>query len=214
MRDPIQEAYKQIITQELEEGKVKNAMIAIGAAGAIAGAALIGTGSTDSSGSREVSGLVQDAKKKAINYDPDKLHEIVTSKFKVDDEKARHIVNTAIKYSHPTFPQAHHILAIAGIESSFNENAVSKLKHDPAVGLMQIRPKVWNIDKKELSTIEGQIRHGAGILHHYFKKTGSPDAAVKAYNIGLTNFNRGKQQDAAHRYHTKFTKELSRYTED
>lgn len=208
MRDTIQEAYLDIVTQELEEGKLKNMAIAVGAAGAIAA----GTMYSHINQRDKVSPGIIQAIQKPARQDPEYLKKTILDKFKkVDPDKVDEIVNAAIKHSHPVFPQAHHLLALAGIESSFNEKAVSQLKHDPAVGLLQTRPKVWNIHPKELSTIDGQIKHGAHILQTYHTKTGDIDKAIQAYNVGITNFNRGKMQDAARRYLAKFKSELSRY---
>lgn len=212
MKDSIQEAYLHIVSQDqLDEGIIRNAI----ASAAIAGAAISGYNALKSDDvaqtQRSVVGKLEQSAKKDFNIPHDRLVSTITSKFKIDSDKANHIAQIAAKYSHPKFPQAHHILAIAGIESSFNENAKSKLKRDPAVGLMQMRPKVWGVDKSELSTIEGQIKHGAHILHQYYKKTGSIEGAVKAYNIGISNYNRGKQLDAAHRYVSKFNDEVKRY---
>lgn len=207
MRDTIQEAYKDILTQELEEGKLKNMAIAVGAAGAIAAGTMYSHINQRDKVSPEIIQAIQKPAKKT----PDELKQTILSKFSVADDKVDEIVNAAIKHSHPVFPQAHHLLALAGIESSFNEKAVSQLKHDPAVGLLQTRPKVWNIHPKELSTIDGQIKHGAHILQTYHTKTGDIDKAIQAYNVGITNFNRGKMQDAARRYLTKFKSEVSRY---
>jgi hypothetical protein len=206
MKDAIQDAYADIITQELEEGIIRNTL----AAAAIVGAAATGIHMMDNSPTPTPVKL-QQAAKKDFNLPHEHLLKTVTDKFNIDHDKANHIVELAKKYSHPVFPQAHHILAIAGIESSFNDKAKSKLKFDPAVGLMQTRPKVWGINPKELSTAEGQIKHGAHILNHYYEKTGSVESAVASYNIGLTNHLRGKQHSAAHRYITKFKSELSRY---
>ena len=209
MRDAIQEAYKNIITQELEEGKLKNMAIAVGAAGAIAAGTMYSHIIQQDKVSPDLIQAIQKPAKKT----PDELKRTILSKFNVADDKVDEIVNAAIKHSHPVFPQAHHLLALAGIESSFNEKAVSKLRYDPAVGLTQIRPKVWNIHPKELSTIDGQIKHGAHILQTYHAKTGDPDSAVQAYNVGIANFNRGKMRDASNRYLAKFKSELSRYSD-
>lgn len=209
MRDTIREAYKDIVTQELEEGKLKNIAIAVGAAGAIAAGTMYSHVNQRDKVSPDLIQAIQKPAKKT----PDELKRTILSKFNVADDKVDEIVNAAIKHSHPVFPQAHHLLALAGIESSFNDKAVSKLRYDPAVGLTQIRPKVWNIHPKELSTIDGQIKHGAHILQMYHTKTGDPDSAVQAYNVGITNFNRGKMRDASNRYLAKFKNELSRYSD-
>lgn len=210
MKDSVSQAYLQILSEqtELEEGKLKQAAIALGAAGAIAAGALYSHIKSTEKPSPE---LIQ-AMQKPAKQDPEYLKNVVLQKFKnVESEKAEHIVNAALKYAHPVFPQAHHLLALAGIESSFNEQAVSKLKRDPARGLLQIRPMVWNIHPSELSTIDGQIKHGAHILKTYHDKLGDADSAIQAYNVGITNLNKGKKRDAAARYLAKFKSEVSRY---
>lgn len=211
MRDKIQEAYLAILTQELEEGKLKDMAIAVGAAGALAAGGMY----YHTTQSEKVSpALIQAIQKPAKQQDPEYLKQTILAKFnKVDPDKADEVVNAALKHSHPVFPQAHHLLALAGIESSFNEKAVSKLKTSPAIGLTQIRPMIWNIHPKELSTIDGQIKHSAHILKTYHEKLGDPDNAIRAYNVGITNLNKGKKRDAAERYLAKFKSELSRYSD-
>jgi hypothetical protein len=213
MKDSIQEAYIAIVAQELEEGKLKDAALAIGAAATIAGGAMMANHEPAPT-HKVVTGKIDDLRAsfaKTAKFDPDFLASSIMDKYKVGEDKAYEFVNAAIKHSDPVFPQAHHLLTIAGIESSFNEKAKSQLKHDPAIGATQIRPKVWNIHPSELSTLDGQFKHTAHILKTYHTKTGSIDAAIKSYNVGITNFNRGKQQGAAHRYFTKFNTELKRY---
>lgn len=210
MKDSAAQAYLQIIQEQhqLDESALKNAAIALGAAGAIAAGALYSHIKSSEKPSPELIQAVQ----KPAKQDPEYLKNVVMQKFKnVEPDKVEHIVKTAMKYAHPTFPQAHHLLALAGIESSFNEQAVSKLKRDPARGLLQIRPMVWNIHPSELSTIDGQIKHGAHILKTYHDKLGDADAAIQAYNVGITNLNKGKKRDAAARYLAKFKSEVSRY---
>jgi Transglycosylase SLT domain len=207
----IEEAYMHIVAQELEEGKLKTAI----AAGTLAAASVMGIKhltQQEPSHAPTIQQTSQMVKKKPIT-DREKLSQMVTDRFKVPSDKASHIVDMAIKHAKPTFPQAHHILAIAAIESEFNEKAKSKLKFDPAVGMMQIRPKVTGISPKELKTIEGQIKHGANLLHELHTKTGDIDTSVKAYNVGLTNVKNGKLQDSAYRYITKFKKEIKNYFE-
>lgn len=207
MRDTIQEAYMSILAQELEEGKIKNAALAVATAGALLGGSVQQTAHNTSMPNKNI---IQSIKKPAQKTSDD-LKKVILAKFNVDDSKANQIVHAAIKHSHPVFPQAQHLLALAGIESSFNDKAVSKLKNDPARGLTQIRPMVWNIPPKELSTIDGQIKHASNILKTYHEKLGDPDKAIAAYNIGITNLNLGKKRDAAQRYLTKFKNELNRY---
>jgi hypothetical protein len=138
-----------------------------------------------------------DAKKKQANARKfvNTAAERVTRKFKVDAKIAKAIAQSAVKHEYPDFPTAKDILGVIGTESSFNPKAVSGLKKDPAVGLMQIRPGVWGIDPKNLRTIDDQIKVGAEILRTYYKKLGSRAEALHAYNVGLTNHQTGKLQN-------------------
>lgn len=172
----IEQAYQQITEQTLEEGRLKQAAMAT----ALAGASLL---------------MTQQAHKEPPKPTFDPQHSItnISTRYNIDEDKAKKIVDIAQKYSKHPFPQAHHILGTIGVESSFNEKAKSKLKFDPAVGLMQIRPKVTGTHPSELKDIEGQIKHGSDMLHTLYKKTGDEDKAIQAYNIGLTAYNKGKR---------------------
>jgi hypothetical protein len=123
----------------------------------------------------------------------------------VSDEDFAKVFAMAKKYERAVFPKAADILAIVGIESSYKKNATSGLKKDPAKGLMQVRPGVWGIDVKSLATIEEQIKFGADILGKYYDKLGDVDKAVHAYNVGITNFKRGKGLNPS--YVDKFNRE-------
>lgn len=149
----------------------------------------------------------QDKKQDKEQPDTDhiKLVTKIAKKYRVSSDVVDEIVISANKHADTTFPKAEHILAVIGVESSFNPKAVSALKHDPAVGLMQVRPGIWNISKKELSTIDKQIKHGSDILKKYYKKTGSAEDALQAYNLGITSFRRGKRNP---RYVAKYNKFL------
>ena len=209
--DKVAVAYKLIINEEQEEvneGMLKNAAIAATIAlGAISAHHAM---KTDDAPKHQTSVSGEIEEKSNPNH-PDHLFKSIKSKFKnIDDTKAHEIVAAAVKHGDTEFPQAHHLIALAGVESSMNPNAKSALKKDPAVGLTQIRPKVWNIDKKELRTVDGQIGHSAKILKKYHSVLGNAEDAFKAYNIGITNHKRGKQADAADRYHDKVSKEVKR----
>lgn len=132
----------------------------------------------------------------------------ITEKYNVDETLARKIVKIANAHQQPDFPKTEDIIAIVGIESSFRPHVKSKLKTDPAVGLMQVRPGVWKIPHEELSTIEGQIKHGAGILAHYYDKVGKVEGAVMAYNVGITAYRKGKTNK---RYLNKYKTEVAMY---
>lgn len=137
-----------------------------------------------------------------------RLVQAVMSKYNIDKQLADDIVALAHKYEHPKFPTAKDILAVVGIESSFRPEAVSGLQKDPARGLMQVRAGVWGLDPSELESIEQQIAHGAMILSQYYAKLKSKQAALHAYNVGLTAFRRGEDNP---NYVDKFKKELRLY---
>lgn len=139
------------------------------------------------------------------------LAEKIAKRYRVDTEFAQQVVQLAHKYQKPTFPKAEDILALVGIESSFNPTAVSGLKTDPAVGLTQVRPQMWNLDREELANdIEQQIAVGANILHQYYKRLKSPKAAIAAYNVGPTGYRKGHPRAQA--YLAKFANEIKHYT--
>ena len=83
------------------------------------------------------------------------------------------------------------LLSVIGVESSFNPRSVSALSRDPALGLMQVRPGVWNIDPSQLDDLENQIKHGVTILKKYHNKLQNPEDTLQAYNLGITRFRRG-----------------------
>lgn len=184
----INEAYKQILESEkevLDESILKKAIV---------GAAIVGSGllAHNAMKTSPVEPVAVSAKIEQSNPEKDSLVKKVLSKYKISSDKAHQIVGAVLKHADPVFPKAHDLLAVIGKESSFNENAVSNLKSDPAKGLTQIRPKIWNLDKGQLDTIDGQVKHGADILRKYHEKLGDADSTLHAFNIGITNFRRGK----------------------
>lgn len=138
-----------------------------------------------------------------------KLVSVAAGKYDVSPKIVQRVVAAAVKHQYPDFPTAKDILAVVGVESSFKHDAVSKLKKDPARGLMQVRPGVWNISEESFKSIDTQIKTGAKILRQYYEKLGDREAALHAYNVGLTNHNTGKRQNP--RYVPKVDKELSLY---
>ena len=129
----------------------------------------------------------------------------IMKKYSVAPKLAQTVATLAKKYEKSSFPKAEDILAIAGIESSFRPHVVSNLKSDPAMGLMQVRPGVWDLSPSRLSNdLEYQIKSGADILHKYYKLLGNADDAVHAYNVGLGNFRRGKHNiKYVHKYNNE-----------
>lgn len=151
-------------------------------------------------------------KPQAVKEDSDEVTYVqtITDRYNVDDEFAREVVQLAHKYSDTVFPTAEDIIAIIGIESGFNPKARSGLKYDPAVGLTQVRPRVWKklVEGHNIHDIENQIRFCAEILARYYRRTHSRDGAVMAYNVGITAYKQGQRN---HRYLRKYKRELALY---
>ncbi len=200
-QDTVTKAYENI-----QEGFVKNAI----AAAAIGGAAMMASHFYDSA-NKEVGVERVHPHKEAADDEIKSLAKTVKTKYKhVSDDFATHVATMAKKHEKATFPKAKDILSIVGIESSFNPEAKSGLKRDPAIGLTQVRPKTWGLEKSELQTPEQQIKKGAEILHSYHQRLdGDVDAAVHSYNVGITNFKKKKGLNP--QYVEKFKKERSRY---
>jgi hypothetical protein len=138
-----------------------------------------------------------------------KMAEKIVQKYKVDAGFAKQVVELAHQYAKPDFPTAKDIIAVVGVESSFDPNAVSGLRKDPAVGLMQVRPKVWNMHRQELEgNIEKQIATGSDILNLYYKKLHNKQAAIAAYNVGMGEYRSG---NTAEGYVAKVMRELNQY---
>lgn len=163
-----------------------------------------------------------DQQKSEPNTEPEKEPEIkkedpkilrladkVLKKYRIDPELATEIVKLAKKHERKYFPKAEDLLAIIGIESSFNPNAVSGLAQDPAVGLTQIRPNIWGLDANSLKDdMDQQIAASANILAKYRKQLDNTEDAVHAYNVGITAFQRG---DYNPNYVEKFKNERKIY---
>ena len=200
---------------QLDELKLKHVL----AGAALAGAIAVGTvgHDTDVKAKQQVSGKITQVKLTPAQLKAQEekqrvedLTQVVLDKYRIAPGKAEEIVNLAIKYEKPVFPKAEELLAIIGIESSFNPNAKSNLKHDKAVGLTQVRPKIWGIHAADLkNNLDKQVKLGADILDKYNHKLGSKDKAVHAYNIGLTNMRHGKGLNPG--YVEKWKDELERY---
>lgn len=127
-----------------------------------------------------------------------KTHEAlaIANEYNVDIVLARQVVDLAYKYGQDTFPKPEDILAVIAVESSFNPHACSQLKSDPACGLMQVRPVVWGLRRKNLSTPNEQILHGVRILSQYYDDLHSKSKALEAYNVGMTAYKQGQRNSA------------------
>ena len=60
------------------------------------------------------------------------LAKSIAKKYRVDLDLVQRVVNLAYEYQDPEFPKAEDILAIIGVESSFNPESRSGLRRDPA----------------------------------------------------------------------------------
>lgn len=132
----------------------------------------------------------------------------ILANYKVTPKFAEHVVKVADKYSYPDFPTTKQVLAVIGVESKFKPHAMSKLRHDPAMGLMQVRAQNWHIKPHLLLKPEINIKHGVQILRRYYEKLGSEAGALQAYNIGITRYRHGHRQP---RYLHKVKEELAKF---
>lgn len=202
--------------EQLDEARLRHALAAAGLAGSLA---LSGAAAEDRPSSQQLSPLPSTTASHTIRSPQQlvsaspipALTQAILDKYDVDPRLAQRVATAAKKYERPTFPKAEDILAIIGIESSFDPSSVSGLPRDPAKGLMQVRPGVWNLSAKSLSTIDKQIKVGSTILHSYYNKLQSIPDAVHAYNVGLTNFNHGTNLNPD--YVRKFADERKLYSE-
>lgn len=143
-----------------------------------------------------------------LTPEQEKLVDTITQKFnEADPELVADVVHLAHKYEHETFPKAKDILAVVAVESSFKPNAKSGLKRDPALGLMQIRPGVWDVDPEEVKDVENNIKLGASILADYYKRFRDKRKALMAYNAGPDGM---KESDYAPVYASKVERERMR----
>ena len=123
----------------------------------------------------------------------------IAKHYHIKPEQALEIVDTAHQEGDPVFPKPQDLLALTGVESSFNPQAMAKAKrgtqtakrirHDTPSGLLQVRPGIWKLPANALATIKGQIHHGKEILKYYYKKFhGDKEAAMGAFHMGETDF--------------------------
>ena len=173
----------------IEEGLVKNAVV---------GAAIVASTIGFYHGAKQlhnrslsIGGVIAQKAEKMLS--PSDQSNIIQSKYKVDGSLADKIVAAAHTHENKTgdFPKAHHLLGLAATESSFNPNARSKLRRQPAIGLTQIRPKMNGLTPAHLASVDDQMHHASRILQKLRKHTSSDDDALTAYNNGLAATMRG-----------------------
>lgn len=181
--------------QQLDEVNLRHA-----AAATLAGAALMGMPHKAITPSTPQPKAVQQPNLEPIEVDAkyeldaktQALVDAISKRYDADPNFVQEVVTLARKYQKPGFPTARELLAVIAVESSFDPNAVSGLSHDPAVGLMQIRPKVWGVDPQDLKDPATNIKMGSDILHKYYRHLHhNKAAAIQAYNVGLTDYKQG-----------------------
>lgn len=196
-------------TQQLDEINLRHA-----AASGIMGAAMMGmahkaTTPTIPYNSRPQVAHIQPVKPaEQTRVSPQEIKAIkqISQRYGANPEFVEQVIRLAKKYQKPGFPSARDIIAIIAVESEFDPEAVSGLQHDPAIGLMQIRPKVWKLNREALKDPETAIKIGADILHKYYRHLhGDKGAAIQAYNVGMTNFMQGEENP---RYLAKYIQRM------
>jgi len=137
------------------------------------------------------------------------LSQSIAQYYRVDGDMVKRVVELAHKYENKVWPKAKDLIALTGVESSFNPNAKSGLKKDPALGLLQVRPGVWKINPSQLADMENQIKYGSDILSFYYKKfKGDKDAALSAYNIGETAYRKfGDRPEYLQKYYNELQRQ-------
>jgi Transglycosylase SLT domain len=200
-----QDYLKILESEQIDEGFLKNAAMAATLAGA-------GLMANHISHDKPVENPIHhmDVQRAGGVISKDSMASSISSRYKIDRSTANEIVDAAHRHAAPNgaFPQAHHLLALAGVESSMHPFAKSKLRHDPAIGLTQIRPKATGIHKTELASIDGQMKHTSQILQKLHSKFGNPSDAFASYNVGVTAHLQGRTN---HNYAPKIFAELKHY---
>lgn len=215
--------YEVLEPVELDESAIRNAALA-----AVAGASLMGAPKGVAPSTRvdmtptpqvstthtpqTLSNAEVEKRRKSLYGDDSHIYDLaqsIASEYRINPKLAETVVRLAYRYEKEDFPKAADILAVIAIESSFDPNAVSKLRRDPARGLMQVRPGIWDVDPEQLQNdLDKQIRVGSSILQRYYKRFGDRDTALHAYNMGPTNVRRGKLN---HRYVAKVNDKFQQY---
>jgi hypothetical protein len=147
----------------------------------------------------------------------------IAQHYHIKPDEAKEIVDAAHEEGDRVFPKPHDLLALTGVESSFNKNATprysadkypktnARIQKDTPFGLLQVRPGLWKVPAGALSTIKGQIHHGKEVLKYYYKKFhGDKVAAMNAYHMGETDY---RKHGANPEYTQKYQAEIQRQQE-
>ena len=110
-----------------------------------------------------------------------------------------HVAHIARILAYKDFPTRRDILAICSTESDFKADAINLEggKQAPSRGIMQVSGGslvLWR-----------NMAEGVALLRLNYKMTHSREAAIKAYNIGLGAYRKGKAKISAQRYWERFS---------
>lgn len=107
---------------------------------------------------------------------------------KVQEEDAKKIATSVIKWGAHFNQEPTLLLAIAKVESTFNKYAISPVG---AMGVLQVLPR-WHIDKlkdaektlgsPEMFKIDSNVYVGAQVIRDCRKRFGAVETALKCYN--------------------------------
>ena len=97
------------------------------------------------------------------------------------------------------FPTGLDVLTIISVESDFKPKAFYK----KSVGLMMVQAKDRKLRKKLQEPLLN-IQAGVALLESYDEILGSPEAAIKAYNVGIGNYQSKRFKKSAQTYWAKF----------
>jgi predicted transcriptional regulator len=126
-----------LLEQNLEESAIKKAAAALAITAAASSIYLNQDVSKTQTPTQQITQVV----KKAQMTERDIVDKITKQFGHVDDITAMKFLNLAKKYEDNVFPKKEDILAIIAVESHFKKGLKSKLKTDPALGVMQIRAR-------------------------------------------------------------------------
>lgn len=195
---------------QLTELNLKHAL-----AGAVLGAA-VGAGAVGAAHHQAPTHkVVKQSQPQQEEFRVKKLTKLVLDKYhhNIKPQEAEKVVKLVIKHEKPTF-SAEGLLALIGIESSFDKNAKSKLKADPAIGLTQIRPKLNGLNPTDIQgNVENKIKVTAVKMDHLVKRLGNEQDALHAYNVGIKNVLHPDREGAKlnPEYFKRWKSEINRY---
>lgn len=134
---------------------------------------------------------------------PEKLDYYIAQRYDRPLSLTQEITNTTkTLVNKDSFPRREHVLAVFAIESEFNPFARSPAG---AKGLGQILYKKTKMD------IVHNTQDTIYLLKLYYKKFGSEDAAIQAYNVGETNYRKGARNYKYLAKYKQHKKELQQF---